>query len=121
MQTKSTHGVKRLKNALRYSLQGLSAAFKNEPAFKEEVWLATILIPLAVLLAENSSQRIALIGSVVLVLVVELVNSAIEAAVDRMGTEYHAYAKRAKDMASAAVMVSMLLAGYVWLEVLFLS
>lgn len=121
MQTKTTHGLKRLKKALRYSLQGLKAAFNSEPAFKEEVLLAGIMIPLALLLADQAWQRIALIGSVVLVLVLELVNSAIEAAVDRMGTEYNEYAKRAKDIASAAVMLSMLLTGYVWLEVLFFS
>lgn len=119
MQPKTTHGLKRLKNATRYSCQGLKAAFKNEPAFREEILLAALMIPVAILLAENQWQRILLIATVVLVLIAELFNSAIEAVVDRIGTEQHEMAGLAKDLGSASVMVTMLLTGYVWLDILF--
>ena len=118
MQPKTTHGLKRIKNATRYSCQGLKAAFKNEPAFQEEVILASIMIPIALIFADGQLERLLLIGSVVLVLVAELFNSAIEAVVDRVGTEHHELAGRAKDIGSAAVMVTMLLTGYTWLEIL---
>ncbi|MGD8121678.1 diacylglycerol kinase [Vibrio sp. TRT 2004] len=119
MQPKTTHGLKRLKNATRYSCQGLKAAFKNEPAFREEILLAALMIPVAILLAENQWQRILLIATVVLVLIAELFNSAIEAVVDRIGTEQHEMAGLAKDLGSASVLVTMLLTGYVWLDILF--
>ncbi|MEF1256659.1 MULTISPECIES: diacylglycerol kinase [unclassified Vibrio] len=119
MQPKTTHGLKRLKNATRYSCQGLKAAFKNEPAFREEILLAALMIPVAILLGENQWQRILLIATVVLVLIAELFNSAIEAVVDRIGTEQHEMAGLAKDLGSASVMVTMLLTGYVWLDILF--
>ncbi|MGD8118679.1 diacylglycerol kinase [Vibrio sp. TRT 29B02] len=119
MQPKTTHGLKRLKNATRYSCQGLKAAFKNEPAFREEILLAALMIPVAILLAENQWQRILLIATIVLVLIAELFNSAIEAVVDRIGTEQHEMAGLAKDLGSASVMVTMLLTGYVWLDILF--
>ncbi|NOI78862.1 diacylglycerol kinase [Vibrio coralliilyticus] len=120
MPQKSLHGFKRIRNATRYSCQGLRAAFKNEPAFREEIFLAAIMIPTALLLDVSQLERILLIATVVLVLIAELFNSAIEAVVDRIGEEQHELAGRAKDIGSAAVMITMLLTGYVWLEVLFL-
>ncbi|RTZ13802.1 diacylglycerol kinase [Vibrio aquaticus] len=119
MKPKTTHGFKRIKNATRYSCQGLKAAFKHEPAFQEEVVLASLMIPAAFFIADSQLERFALIGTVVLVLVAELFNSAIEAVVDRASPEHHPLAGRAKDIGSAAVMVTMLLTAYVWLEVLF--
>ncbi|NOI31947.1 diacylglycerol kinase [Vibrio coralliilyticus] len=120
MPQKSLHGFKRIRNATRYSYQGLKAAFKNEPAFREEIFLAAFMIPTALLLDVSQLERILLIATVVLVLIAELFNSAIEAVVDRIGEEQHELAGRAKDIGSAAVMITMLLTGYVWLEVLFL-
>ncbi len=119
MKPKPIHGFKRIKNATRYSCQGLVAAFKNEAAFREELLLASIMIPAAFYLGDGQLERMMLIASVVLVLVVELLNSAVEAVVDRVGDEYHELAGRAKDIGSAAVMVTMFLTGYIWLEVLF--
>ncbi|MBN3495069.1 MULTISPECIES: diacylglycerol kinase [Vibrio] len=120
MPQKTLHGLKRIKNATRYSFQGLKAAFQNEPAFREEVVLAAVMIPIACWLDVTQIDRILLIATVVLVLIAELFNSAIEAVVDRIGEEQHELAGRAKDIGSAAVMITMLLTGYVWLEVLFL-
>ncbi|UUM30739.1 diacylglycerol kinase [Vibrio japonicus] len=120
MSRKTLHGYKRVLNATRYSCQGLKAAFRNEAAFREEVLLALIMIPAAVLIDVTQVERILLIATVVLVLFAELVNSAVEAVVDRIGTEQHELSGRAKDIGSAAVMVTMLLAGYVWVEILFL-
>jgi len=119
LKPKTTHGFKRLKNATRYSCQGLKAAFKHEPAFQEEIVLAALMIPAAFFIADSQLERILLIATVVLVLVAELFNSAIEAVVDRIGEELHPLAGRAKDIGSAAVMVTMLLAGYTWIEILF--
>ncbi|MCG9685085.1 diacylglycerol kinase [Vibrio sp. Isolate23] len=119
MPQKTLHGFKRIKNATRYSCQGLKAAFQNEPAFREEVVLAALMIPTAFWLDVSQSERILLIATVMLVLIAELFNSAIEAVVDRIGQEQHELAGRAKDIGSAAVMITMLLTGYVWVEVLF--
>lgn len=121
MSRKSQHGFKRLRNAIRYSCQGLKAAFQTEPAFKEELLLAAIMIPLACFLDVTQVERILLIASVLLVLVVELLNSAVEAAIDRISSEQHELSGRAKDLGSAAVMVTMFVTGYVWLEILFLG
>ncbi|MEZ8102815.1 diacylglycerol kinase [Vibrio bivalvicida] len=120
MPHKTLHGLKRLKNATRYSYQGLKATFKHEPAFQEEILLAAIMIPTACFIGETQWERILLIATVVLVLIAELFNSAIEAVVDRVGTDHHELSGRAKDIGSAAVMVTMLLTGYVWLDILVL-
>ena len=119
MPDKTLHGFKRIKNATLFSCQGLKAAFNHEPAFQEEVVLAAFMIPAALFIGDSQGERILLIATVVLVLIAELFNSAIEAVVDRVGTEHHELAGRAKDIGSAAVMVTMLLTGYVWLEILF--
>lgn len=121
MKPKPIHGFKRVRNATRYSCQGLKAAFQNEAAFQEELLLASLMIPAAVYFADGYIDRVLLIGSVVLVLITELINSAIEAVVDRVGSEYHSLSKRAKDIGSASVMMTMLLTAYIWIEVLFLS
>nr|WP_237668181.1 MULTISPECIES: diacylglycerol kinase [unclassified Vibrio] len=106
-------------NATKYSYQGIKAAFKNEAAFREEVLLSVIMIPTALLLDVTGVERVLLIGTVLLVMVVELLNSAVEAVVDRIGSEHHELAGRAKDMGSAAVLITMLITGYTWLQIIF--
>lgn len=110
--------VTRLINATGYSLAGLRAAYRNEQAFRQESWLLLILVPLAFYVSADNTERALLIGSWLLVMIVELMNSAIEAVVDRIGTEWHELAGQAKDIASAAVMVALLLAATMWFLVL---
>jgi diacylglycerol kinase (ATP) len=110
--------VTRLIKATNNSLAGLRAAYQNEQAFRQESWLLLILVPLAFYLSSDNIERALMIGSWLLVMIVELLNSAIEAVVDRVGDEWHELAGRAKDIASAAVMVALLLAASVWLLVL---
>jgi diacylglycerol kinase (ATP) len=116
---KGKPGIRRLWSALLYSLDGFAAAFKYEDAFRLEVVLALALIPLAFSMHINALGKALLIGSVLLVLIVELVNSAIEAITDRVSLENHVLAKRAKDFGSAAVMLSVINAVVVWMLVLF--
>ena len=116
---KGKTGLKRIWNALFYSLDGFAAAFKHEDAFRLEMLLALILIPLALHMHVGGTGRALLVASVLLVLIVELLNTAIEAATDRISLDDHVLAKRAKDMASAAVMLSLINVPAVWLLVLF--
>lgn len=116
---KGKTGIRRLMNAFGYSLEGFKAAFKHEDAFRQEVFLAIVLIPLAVYLGKSSIERAVMIASVLLVLIVELLNSAIEAAVDHTSTEHHALAKRAKDIGSAAVFFALTIVVSVWALILF--
>lgn len=115
---KGKTGLTRLWNACRYSASGLAAAFRHEDAFRQEALAATVLIPLALFLPATGIGRALMIASVLLVLIVELVNSAIEAAVDRISLEDHRLAKRAKDIGSAAVMISLVNVATVWALVL---
>ena len=115
---KGKTGVTRMWNALLYSLDGLSAAFRHEDAFRQEVLLALVLIPLALYAPVPGTGKALMVTSVLLVLVVELVNSSIEAVTDRISLEDHVLAKRAKDMGSAAVMLSLINVPVVWLLVL---
>ncbi len=101
-----------------YSVAGLKAAFKHEAAFRQELALLLMLVPLALWLGDNGVERALLIGSLLLVLIVELVNSAIEAVVDRFGGELHALSGRAKDIASAAVFIALINVFVVWLLVM---
>ncbi|WP_348772071.1 diacylglycerol kinase [Vibrio sinus] len=112
-------GFKRISNAFIYSCQGLKSAFKNEAAFRQELALMVILVPIAFMVNVTLVERLLLISSAALVMVVELLNSAIEAVVDRIGHEHHELAGRAKDMGSAAVLVMMLITGFVWIAILF--
>ncbi|MBY0578794.1 MAG: diacylglycerol kinase [Burkholderiales bacterium] len=116
---KGKTGLKRLWNALHYSLAGFSAAFKNEDAFRQEVILAVILIPTALFLHLDGFKKALLIGSVLLVLIVELLNSGIEATVDRISLENHHLAKRAKDIGSSAVFLSLANVISTWALILF--
>lgn len=115
---KGRTGLKRVWNALFYSIDGFAAAFRHEAAFRQEVALAVILIPSALLLPASGVGKALMIASVLLVLIVELLNSAIEAAVDRISLENNVLAKRAKDIGSAAVMLSLINVPAVWLLVL---
>jgi diacylglycerol kinase (ATP) len=115
---KGKSGLRRVLNATRYSLAGLAAAARHEAAFRSEFLLAVVLIPCAWVLGANGVQRALLIGSVLLVLIVELVNAALEAAVDRISLDHHELAGRAKDLGSAAVMLSLLNVVVVWALVL---
>ena len=116
---KGKTGLVRLWYALGYSRDGLAAAWKNEAAFREEVLLAAIAIPLALFLGKTGVDRSILIGSIILILIVEILNSAIEAVVDKASPEKHELAKRAKDMGSAAVLFSLLNAAVVWACILW--
>ena len=111
-------GLKRIIHATGYSWLGLKAAYRHESAFRQEVWLAVILVPLGYYLGESWSDKAALTVSVLFVLVVELLNSAIEAVVDRTGDEPHKLSGRAKDMGSAAVMISLVITAIIWIAVL---
>jgi len=115
---KGKTGLKRIWNALLYSLDGLSAAFTHEDAFRQEVLLALVLVPLALYSPATGPGKALMIGAVLLVLVVELLNSGIEAVTDRISLEDHVLAKRAKDMGSAAVMITLINVPVVWLLVL---
>jgi diacylglycerol kinase (ATP) len=115
---KGKTGVERVLNALTYSLHGLASAFRHEEAFRQEVWLAVLLIPIAVVLNISGTGKALMIASVLLVLIVELLNSAIEAAVDRISLDQHRLAKRAKDIGSAAVFLSLVNVAAVWALVL---
>ncbi len=105
---KGKTGLRRIVNAYGYSIAGLRAAYKHEDAFRQEVHLSIILIPLAFWLPASQIGKVLMIASVLLVLIIELLNSAIEAVVDRVSLDHHDLAKRAKDIGSAAVMVSMI-------------
>jgi diacylglycerol kinase (ATP) len=107
-------GFKRLVKATSFSLAGLRAAWRNEAAFRQECLLALVLTPAALWVGTTAVQRSVLIGSVWLVLIVELLNSAVEASVDRVGTDHHKLAGRAKDLGSAGVFMSLLLTAIVW-------
>jgi diacylglycerol kinase (ATP) len=116
---KGKTGLRRICNALFYSFDGLKAAYRHEDAFRQEVWLAVLLIPLALLLPAPGTGKALMIASVLVVLIVELLNSAVEATVDRVSLEQHRLAKRAKDIGSAAVLFSLINVVVVWMLVLF--
>lgn len=112
-------GVRHLLNATRFSIGGLIEAFRRESAFRQELALLTLLLWPAWWLTHSIIDFVILMGASAMVLVVELLNSAVEAAVDRMGTEHHEMSGLAKDYGSAAVMVALFIAGAVWLAFLY--
>ncbi len=112
-------GIKRIFAAAGYSLQGVLYAWKNEAAFRQECCLAIVLIPLAFFVGGNVTQIILLILPVFLVLIIELINSAIEAVVDRFGDEVHILSGAAKDIGSAAVFICLILLVIIWAMVMF--
>jgi len=111
--------LKRIWKALFYSLDGLAAAFRHEDAFRLEVLLALILVPLALHMPVSGVAKALMVASILLVLIAELVNSSIEAITDRISLENHVLAKRAKDMGSAAVMLALINVVVVWLIIAF--
>ncbi len=115
---KGKTGFKRLVNAFRYSCAGLREAYRNEDAFRQEILLALVLLPAAFWLEPTMVGRALMIGCVFLVIIVELLNSAVEATVDRISLDDHNLAKRAKDIGSAAVLVSLVNLAVVWMLVL---
>lgn len=116
---KSKNGLERIAKALGYSIQGLKSAYKSEAAIRQETWLMIVLIPLGLYLGQTNIERVLLVGVTVLVFIVELLNSAVEAAVDHTSIDHHALAARAKDIGSAAVLIAILLFLLVWGLVLF--
>lgn len=114
MTNTASNGMRRIVNATYFSAAGLRAAWANEAAFRQECVLTAVLAPVALWLGTTAIERALLIGSCVLVVIVELLNSAIEAVVDRMGTDRHVLAARAKDLGSAAVLMSLVLTLVVW-------
>jgi diacylglycerol kinase (ATP) len=111
---KGKTGLARIFHATGYSLAGLRAAYTGESAFRQEVWLLIVATPLAFWLGQGWVQTALLLGSLMLVLIVELLNSGIEAAIDRVSFELHDLSKRAKDLASAAVLLSLVLSAGIW-------
>lgn len=115
---KGQTGLRRIWNATHYSFAGLKAAYRNEDAFRQEFWLAVVMIPAALLTPTAGIGKALMIGSVLLVLVVELLNSAIEAAIDRISLDRHRLSKRAKDIGSAAVFIALVNVLITWSLVL---
>jgi diacylglycerol kinase (ATP) len=111
---KGQRGLRRLFNAFLYSLSGLTLAFRHESAFRQEMALAGVLIPLACILPVEPVERVLLLTSVIVVLIVELLNSSVEAAIDRIGLDTHRLSKRAKDLGSAAVLLALIALTIVW-------
>ncbi|WP_036770254.1 diacylglycerol kinase [Photorhabdus australis] len=112
-------GLSRIIKATRYSVKGIKAAWQNEAAFREEIIVAVLAVIVAFYLDISVIERILLIGSVMLVVIVEILNSAIEAIVDRISSEFHELSGRAKDMGSAAVFLTIILALIVWSAILW--
>ncbi len=114
MSSQGTAGLDRLFKAIGFSMQGLTAAFKNEAAFRQEIYLSIVLVPLGIYLGETGTERALLVSVIFLVLITELINSGVEAVVDRFGGEHHELSGRAKDIASAAVLISLINVLIVW-------
>jgi len=110
-------GLSRIINAAGYSWSGLKAAYINEAAFRQEFWLVIALTPVAVIFAPSLADKALLIASLVFILLVEILNSALEAVVDRFGDEIHPLSGRAKDMGSAAVLLAFIVSALVWFSV----
>ena len=120
MSSQGTTGLERLIKAFGFSMQGLSAAFKNEAAFRQEIYLSIILIPMGFYLGKTGIEKTLLVSVILLVLIIELINSGMEAIVDRFGDEQHELSGRAKDVASAAVLIALVNVLLVWGCVLIL-
>jgi len=114
MAYQNAKGIRRLVNAFRFSMKGFRACYKHEEAFRQEVYASIVVIPLGIWLGETGLERAVLVGSWMIVPLTELLNSAVEAAIDRIGPERHKLSGRAKDIGSAAVFFSLVLAATVW-------
>ena len=115
---KGKTGLRRLVSAFGYSISGTLAAFKHEDAFRQEVILSAVLIPLALYLGQTGIEQALMIASILLVIIVELLNSSVEATVDRISVKRHKLSKRAKDIGSAAVFFSLINATVIWFLIL---
>ena len=115
---KGKTGIKRLANAFTFSVAGTLAAFKHEDAFRQEVILSVVLIPLAIYLGQTAIEQALMIASILLIIIVELLNSSLEATVDRISVKRHKLSKRAKDIGSAAVFFSLVNAAVIWFLIL---
>lgn len=115
---KGQRGLRRLFNALFYSFSGLRLAFDHESAFRQEIVMAVVLAPIGCLVPATAAERVLLLGTILLVLIVELLNSSVEAAVDRIGLDTHRLSKRAKDLGSAAVFLALVLLAFTWILIL---
>lgn len=111
-------GLKRLVLAFFYSMSGIKACYRTEEAFRQEVWLALVMLPLGLYLGDTMTEKLLLTGSVCFVLIVELLNTSIERAIDRISFEKHELSKESKDMGSAAVLMSLVLAALLWIALL---
>jgi diacylglycerol kinase (ATP) len=120
MANQNEKGLKRILNACVFSYYGYKATWQHEEAFRQEVMLFIVTTPLALWLGHSVIEKLLLVGSIVLVLLVELLNSAVEAVVDRVGLEHHELSGRAKDIGSAAVNLSLIWAAITWVSILFL-
>ena len=118
MGNSEAKGLRRLINATRYSIAGLKAAWKYEEAFRMEIAAAAIMFPLSFWLGQTASQRGLLVGTCFIVMITELLNSAVETVVDRIGPDHHELSGRAKDIASAAVMLSLMMTIIIWVLVI---
>jgi diacylglycerol kinase (ATP) len=118
MKPENNHGIKRVIRATGFSWQGLKAAWRDEAAFRQELVLAAIMLPIALYVDITTVERLILIFGIFLVLIVELLNSAIEAVVDRFGGEIHPLSGQAKDIASAAVFLSLVFCAICWVAIL---
>ena len=118
MKPENNHGIKRVIRATGFSMKGLKAAWVHEAAFRQELMLAIVMLPIAVFVDITTLEKLLLIFSLFIVLIVELLNSAIEAVVDRIGDEIHTLSGQAKDIASAAVFMSLALGGITWAVIL---
>jgi len=117
MAKTGTTGFTRIINAAGYSWQGFKAAYRHEAAFRQELWLTMALTPVALYYGPNYADKAILIASLIFILLIEILNSAIEAVVDRFGDEIHPLSGRAKDMASAAVLLAFVVSGLIWFSV----
>ena len=111
-------GFARLVSAAKFSMAGFRAAYASEAAFRQEVWLAIVLLPLALWLGDTALERGLLVVSILLLMLVELLNTAVEAVVDRIGEEYHPLSGKAKDVCSAAVLLAVFIVVIIWAAVL---
>ena len=114
MANSGNTGLTRLRKATVYSWQGFRAAYRHEEAFRQEFWLALLLVPLGLWLGDDGVEKFLLAGTPILLMLVEILNSAVEAVVDRFGNEWHELSERAKDMGSAAVLLAILLLVACW-------
>ncbi len=119
MAIQKATGIKRILNAFLFTFKGLRAIWHHEEAFRQEVIIFIVIVPLAIWLGESKIDTLLLIGCMVLVLLVEMINSAIEAVVDRIGLEHHELSGRAKDIGSAAVFIAFAWAAVTWIVILF--